>query len=153
MSFKIGQRVRVRRYPDAEMQAVVGEVGTVINPTGNVYVEVALDTKDPIVAKYFTSYDGSSPKGLFQADELEDASCCGNATGEFCPECPLTGSESIMARESGAPNADRIVRLETQTAVLEDKVQELTDAQADQQALIQTMAASIGSLWLDVCGG
>ena len=152
MSFKIGQRVRVTSYPAAEMQDVVGEVGTVVNPTGSAYIEVALDTKDPIVAEYFTLCDGS-PMGLFTADELEDASCCGNATGEFCPECPLTGSESIMARESTAPNADRITRLETQAAVLEDKVQELTDALADQQALIQTMAASIGSLWLDVCGG
>ena len=146
MSFTNGQRVRFKKFWRG--------TGTVVSTPRDGGLSSFISVKANSDATYRDG--GSIPEGIiggFLADELEDASCCGNATGEFCPECPLTGSESIMARESTAPNADRITRLETQTAVLEDKVQELTDALADQQALIQTMAASIGSLWLDVCGG
>ena len=186
MEFQIGQRVKFLKYWEG--------TGTVESLPGD------LSSQFYIVRGNADAGPAFNMSGGFTADELEDASCCGNQH-ERCDECPLmpdgqpldcggdclgdtcatcpfrtisgregkprTGSEVMLLRESTAPNADRIARLEAKVAslesfengavpriaALEDKVQELTDALADQQrrqqVLIQTMAASIGSIWLD----
>lgn len=79
MEFKIGQRVKVVRYPDDV--GVVGRTGTVTDGS-KTYIDVALHDASGLDG---VAYEGHM---LFAKTELEDASCCGNQH-ELCDECPL----------------------------------------------------------------